>query len=514
MRAWLLLLAACHNAAGLQAPDGNDTDAAVASDSATLATSTVSAETGNNTAASPLFRDDYRNYNTSAQTGNSNGDFVPRAVSHVPLATLTPGVAHRFVETQTWFCHLAANESGNHLVSNARCGSHIDVGYSSDEPAQVARQVADLQARGVEGVVMDWSGREKGFDGYPTGSWTDHDHTRPSTEVSTNAIYALRDAAEATGSFQFMVMEDEGITNCRKGWAGGCACWPAYGSTCNMTSQVISDLSYIQQHWASSPAYYQLDGKPAVGFFAPDYNACPDATAADCQHIDWAAVHQYVPDQVWIFENKPGFAHAYSGGAFSWLSTTLYPGSDSSFGTKYLDDFNATAATSGKHVLASAFKGFDDAVTDGWNYGDGSHTRYIEQRCGKTWLDTLAKLPASADMLQLVTWDDYEEATELETGIDTCLQSIDAQLDGTHLAWSLTYGKDLTGGATGSEDTVDHFIVWASPDGEHLIRVAPDTHEHALDLPALPAGTQMLFVEAVGKPFLANSLSAPISIRP
>ncbi len=514
----LVLLIACH--AGK--PLGADAElASPGADSAQLETSTLAAETERNTSASPLFVDDYHDYNTTAQTGNSNGDFAGGAISRLPLATLAGSL---FVETQTWFCHLTSNEQGARLVADAQCGSHIDVGYNSDDPAQIARQVAELRVRGVGGAIMDWAGKDSRHDGapgyYPTGSGTDHTTARSSGEIATNAIYELKAAAEAAPGFRFAVMEDEGITNCRKGWSGGCACWPAYGSTCNETSQVISDLSYIATHWASSPAYYKLDGKPVVLFFAPDYNACPTPGASDCQTIDWNAVHSFVGDQVWIFENKGGFAHAYSAGGFGWLSTTLYPGSDATYGLGYVKDYDHFALSQSGHVVASAFKGFDDGVTDGWNYGDGSHTRYIEQRCGLTWLATLAQVDADfaagADALQLVTWDDYEEATELETGIDTCIRSIDAQVTGTRLAWSIAFGPDLTGGATGDEQTIDHYTVWASPDGQQLVRVAPDVASgtHELDLAAYPppGGAAMLFVQAVGKPFLAGAMSAPITL--
>ena len=493
MRRWIVLLAACGapKSVAMTPPDAAAQPAI---------TSSVTAETANNTSASPLFVDDYHNYNTTSQTGNGNGDLVPRAISRVPLAQ------HPFVETQTWFCHLASNEDGARLVYDAKCGSHIDVGYNSDDPAQVTAAIDDLARRGVAGAVMDWSGKDSSYDGdpnhYPTDPSTDH--ARPSGEIATNAIYRWLQTAAQRGDFQIAVMEDEGITNCRKGWNGGCACWPAYSSTCNETSQVISDLMYIQTHWASSPAYMHVDGKPVVLFFAPDYNAAPLT-------IDWNAVHQFVGDQVWIFENTGGYSHAYSDGGFSWLDTTLYPGSDPSFGLDglaYYDSWVAAHAKPAQHVFGSAFKGFDDGVTDGWNFGDGSHTRYIEQRCGLTWLATLAQIPSSLEFLQLVTWDDYEEATELQTGIDTCLQSIDLRLDGTTLTWTTRYGTDLTGGATGSEDTIDHFVVWSSPDGEQLVQLASvPTTVHSFDASNFSG---RLYVQAVGKPFLANTLSAPI----
>ncbi|MDB4957390.1 MAG: hypothetical protein JWO36_4959 [Myxococcales bacterium] len=528
----VVALAACggHGEVNNPGPDASPADVDAASP---VASSTLSAELAVNTSASPLFVDDYRNYNMSAQTGNGNGDLVPRAISKVPLATLVPG-AQLFVETQTWFCHLMANEAGARLAPNARCGSHIDVGYNSDDPAHVARMVTDIQSRGLAGVIMDWSGKDASHDGnatfYPTATATDHMHARGSTEIGTNSIYAMKSAAEALapGAFWFAVSEDEGITNCRKGWGGGCACWPAYGTACNETTQVISDLSYIDAHWAQSPAYLKIGSKAVVTFFAPDYNACPNPAAADCQHIDWTAVQRFVGDQVWIFENKGGYAHAFSGGGFNWLGTTLYPGSDPSFGVNNVKDYDAFVLASGhvganQHIVASAFKGFDDGVTDGWNYGDGSHTRYIEQRCGLTWLATLAQVKQDfvhgVEMLQLVTWDDYEEATELETGIDPCVTSIDAHVSGTQLTWSVAYGKDLTNHVMGSEDTIDHVTIWASPDGEQLFRIGPDLVRdasgalpHSLELAALPPGTTKLFVQAIGKPFLANAMSAPIPL--
>jgi len=512
MRWVLLLLVACHATTTHVQPDGTP-----AADATGYVRSTLTAESAPNTSASPLFVDDYHNYNTTSQTGNSNGDLpYGAAISTVPFT------GNVLVETQTWFCHLASNEAGSRVAANARCGSHIDVGYNSDDPDHVAAAVAALQARGVRGVIMDWSGKDTSHDGsaafYPTGTSHDTTHARGSTEVATNAIFATRTAAEQTPGFSFAVVEDEGITNCRKGWAGGCACWPAYGSACNETTQVISDLSYIRAHWANSPAYLQLDGKPAVLFFAPDYNACPDPTKPDCQHIDWNAVHQFVGGQTWIFEHAGGYTHAFSGGAFAWPSPTLYPGHDTTYAVGGIASFDQAHVPAGEHVVTSAAKGFDDGVTDGWNYQDGTNTRYIAQRCGLTWLDMLDQIATDfsggAEMIQLVTFDDYEEATELETGIDTCLQQLTAQVTGTQLTWSTRYGSDLTGAASGDERTIDHVVVWASPDGEQLEQiavVAPDVH--TIDLPPLPADAAMLYVQAVGKPLLTNAFSAAIPLR-
>ena len=516
VRLALLVVAACSRPTAALGVDSQQTG-----DAEMPATTTLVELTAANTSASPLFVDDYRNYNTTAQTGNSNGDLVPRAISKVSLSTLVTS-SQLFVETQTWFCHLAANEAGSRLVANARCGSHIDVGYNSDDPAQVARTVADIQSRGLTGAIMDWSGRDASVAVYPTATTTDHTHARGSTEVGTNAVYGMKAAAEAAGT-QFAVMEDEGITHCRKGESGGCACWPAYGTTCNETSQVISDLAYIRDHWATSPAYLRVGGKPIVLFFAPDYNACPDPNKSPCLTIDWTAVQHLIGDQVWIFEGKSGYAHAFSGGAFNWLGTTAYPGTDTSFGKNGVADYDAFATTAGnvkssQHIVASAFKGFDDGVTDGWFYADGSHTRYIGQRCGQTWLATLAQVQhdfaQGNEILQLPTWDDYEEASELETGIDTCVTSVDASVTGSLLTWSVSYHEDLTGAASGTEATIDHVVIWSATN-DQLTELATLSRDANGDLPhTVDVGdATTVYVQLVGKPFLANAMSKAIAVR-
>jgi hypothetical protein len=513
-----------------------------------VTTTTVQAEQANNSAASPLFIDQYHNFATSSQIGESNGDFVPGPtvasvlsdgqVSKVSLDTLVPAgyPTALFAETQTWFCHLSSNErDGGGLVQAAQCGSHIDVGYNSDDPAHVRLQVADMQSRGISGVVMDWSGKDTPTPNYPTTLNPPTDQARGSTEICSNAIYAYMNEIESLtpGSFSFAVQEDEGITNCHNGWAGGCACWTPYSTTCDVTSQVISDLNYIATSWATSPAYLQLGGGPAVFFFAPDNSACPDPKSSNCQTIDWAAVRSFTPANLrWIFEGKGGFTHADSAGAFAWLQPELYPAGDTTYGAGYLDDFDGYVTNSGTQlqVVDSVFKGFDDGVTNAWTYApDAGNTRYINQRCGQTWLDTFAIHAQHFDgsglpdlgALEVVTWDDYEEATEIESGIDTCLQSLTPTLNGSVLSWTTSYGPSLTDPSImGSENTVDSFQVFVSPDDVHLAEAGPalrrDTEgnlPHSLDLStlSLPSGSYRVFVEAVGKPSLSTSLSAGIT---
>ena len=99
------------------------------------ATTTLQAETGNNTSTADSF---IQQTNGNAGAGN---------VSKVPLRSLlyTGATTKMYVTWLGWF-------GGP---------SHISVGYNSDDAAQVHRQVEDMISRGVQGAIADWFGAAK-----------------------------------------------------------------------------------------------------------------------------------------------------------------------------------------------------------------------------------------------------------------------------------------------------------------------------------------------------------------
>ena len=152
---------------------------------------------------------------------------------------------------------------------------------------------------------------------------------------------------------------------------------------------------------------------------------------------------------------------------------------------------------------------------------------YVEQQCGKTWLDTFslagkyysASKPLEA--MQLVTWDDYEEGSELETGIDNHV-AISGQLQGSTLHWTVALDAaapdecvQAVAGGFDPASTLDHFTVYVSPsgDGEHLTLVADGVPASAtsIDLAGkLSAGSWDVFVYATAKPSIRNHLSGAV----
>ena len=407
----------------------------LASSALAQTTTTLAAETANN---------------TSAIRQSSNGNAPPGNVSKLPLQSLLyPGATTTVVvRFMPWF--------GDK--------SHKEYGYRSDDQRQVARQVEDMISRGIDGAVVDWYG--------PDASFKNH-----VTEM------LLREAEQR--GFKVAVSVDSGaLKDCQK--AG-----------CDLTGKLISDLRYAADHFQRSQAYLRVNDRPLVTFFG-----------LEKYPVDWGRVRQQVPgNPMFLFRNSGAFELPYGDGAFSWIAPeTVKPGNR--FGFDYLEHFHDVARRHGdKFVMGSAYKGFDDSEA-GWGKG-----RKIDQNCGRTWLGTFDILnrfynrnhPLPA--LIVVTWNDWEEGTEIESGIDNCV-SIKASADEKSLRWDLD----------GPKETVDHYEVFASQDGQHLTLVAQRSgKERDIEIAEakLPPGQYTFFVKAFGKPSLLNHMSngVPVEIR-
>lgn len=341
--------------------------------------------------------------------------------------------------------------------------NHMNVGYSSADVAQIRKQVNDMISRGIQGLIIDWYG--------PNFSFEDTVSTRVMQEVETHG-----------GNFVFSIMEDGGqLQTC------------AQTSGCDVTQEVINDLNYAYTTYERSPAYMRMNGRPVVFFF--------DGTSYP---VDWLRVRANVNgNPLFVFRNATAFTHPQSDGGFSWVN----PSSDvSNIGLDYLNNFYSTGlAHSTQHTVGSPYKGFDDSLA-AWT----QHRRMV-QNCGQTWLATMAEIgnyystTNQLESLQLVTWNDYEEGTEIESGIDNCV-SISAGVAGGGISWNLT----------GQETTLDHYTVFISTDGQNLMPLADvPAGTHNLDLAhyRFDPGSYTLYVKAVGKPSLVNHVSNAVSYR-
>lgn len=387
--------------------------------------------------------------NTSASSSfqsQRNGNLGANNVSKVDVHSLLyPGTTTKvYAQLLVWFGQ----------------PDHIDVGYSSTDPDQVHRQVTDMISRGIDGVIVDWYGPNNAID---------------------NATQLVMLEAEKHPGFSFSIMIDAGAI-------GGSSC---YGCTPEQT--LVQLLKYVEQHYFTSPAYTTVQGQPLVTDFNVDR----------LYSIDWNSVKSALSSTPgFLFQDNDGFSHPLSDGSYSWVMPET-----ADYGLGYLATFYDIGVTfPTKKTMGAAYKGFNDALA---SWGSG---RVMNQQCGQTWLQTFSQVNSlyssnrQLPYLQVVTWNDYEEGTEIESGIDSCV-SLEPSVSGNTLQWSVS----------GDESTVDHYTVYSSADGQNLAKMADTkTGVHSVDLCSLPVpkGTNQVLVQAVGKPSLANRMPGPVSYTP
>lgn len=375
--------------------------------------------------------------NTSAAGANSR-------VSELPIrALLYPGATTKiYVRMMPWF--------GD--------PKHIQVGYRSDDPRQVANQVTDMMARGIDGAIVDWYG--------------------PGAGVSSHSTDLLFKESQSRG-FQFAVSVDGGpLKSCLK-------------RGCDVNAQVLSELQYAEKNYEGAPNYVRWQGRPVVFFFDSDLP------------IDWQGVRASLRlSPLFVFRNSGAFENPNSDGAFAWVAPeTVKP--DDPEALKYLDRFYDKARQNpGKLAVGSVYKGFDDSRAS-WGKG-----RRINENCGQTWLDTFAEInrhySASHQLpaLLIVTWNDYEEGTSIEPGVG-CPATIKASVSGSSLKWKFS----------GNKDAVAHFVIFDSTDRQRLVPLGQaGTGENSFDLRAqdLGPGEHWLMVKAIGKPGMLDAISDPV----
>ncbi len=396
-------------------------------------TTTLAAQTSNNTSASNSFG------------SQSNGNRGAGNISKVDIHSLLYSGA-----TTKVYAHLLLWFGGS---------DHMNVGYSSTDPGQIKNQINDMVSRGLDGVIIDWYGPNNSID------------------QATKLVMA---EAENHPGFTFAIMIDAGAM-------GPNTCWG-----CSSQQVLINLLQYLEHTYFSSPAYMTRYGQPVVTNFNIDY----------AYSINWNAVSGALSTPpIFLFQDNDGFSHSMSDGSFSWVMPTV-----GNYGMSYLSDFyQAGMSFPSELTVGAAYKGFNDSLA---SWGSG---RIMGQQCGQTWLQTFSEINSLYNAgkqlsdLQLVTWNDYEEATELESGIDNCL-SVTASVNGNGLQWAVN----------GNENTVDHYTIYVSTDGQNLMPLpdlAEGTHSVNLCSFSIPAGKYKLFVQAVGKPGLANQITGAISFN-
>jgi hypothetical protein len=144
-------------------------------------------------------------------------------------------------------------------------------------------------------------------------------------------------------------------------------------------------------------------------------------------HTDWAKVRQALgnwaaPPLLLDKDIRTNEINNFDG-FYAWVHPTHgWTGDHSDWGQGYLEDFYSRMSNKypDKIAVGAAWPGFNDKRAS-W-----SRNRYMDPRCGKTFDDSLRLFRRyysdqhPLPFLMIDTWNDYEEGTAIERGIQTC----------------------------------------------------------------------------------------------
>lgn len=260
---------------------------------------------------------------------------------------------------------------------------HISVGYSSQDPIEIRKQIDQAKSLGIAGFVVDWYGDREPF----------LDHS-----------YALIQTIAAEKGFRVAMMYDESAGESGQSTDDTLAAFEKFKET------------YLDPNAAGFKAYLTFEERPVIFIFPKG------------GHTDWnqvrAMTDKWDPKPLLIYEDQ---STQYAGdfdGFYAWINPGPkgWAADGSIWGEDYLTEFYARMQSkyADKVAVGGAWAGFDDSKAS-WGLN-----RHISQRCGETFRDTvaIARRYNSSEhplpFLLIETWNDYEEGSAIEGGLAKC----------------------------------------------------------------------------------------------
>lgn len=402
------------------------------------------------------------------------------------------------------------------------CHRNVRTGYNSNDASTIAAQAEDMKRRHIDGAVLVWE-----------GNGTSEDEASKKFRAYTEE-HDCPDSHHC--KLQYVLMYDGpsiGYTVTGTGVRGttGMGCSNKKGAdfeNCAIAHLRNDMCSMNASHWGSK-AYLKQDGRPVLLVF-PAEEVIPASGPAPSWTDVWLHVDEWNHDlphncseapynakngvPMIVFENANGFRHSGSSGAYYWIqpagtdpSAQFLFNIDAPGNAETLEGFLEVARSQkGKQVWSAGFKGFNSAGS-AWGAN-----RITDQACGQSWIKSLTASNRyySSDpipFLQIITWNDYNEGTEIESGIDNCY-TVAAEMNGQDLQWNLRPSNRFA-----NLDTVSHMEIYDSSDGENLRLLAnlPAAVSGAWSAASLSPGRHQLFVRMVGKNSILNRISAPVT---
>jgi len=262
--------------------------------------------------------------------------------------------------------------------------THIDVGYSSEDPAVLRKQIQQARHMGISAFVVDWYGDSRPY--------SDHN-------------FALLQEVASDLHFQVALLYNEAEDE------------DAQATAAAMAALDKAYKDYFGPSAKYRDAYLTYDGRPMMFIFPKS------------GHINWDRIREHCASwdrpPLLIFKDQPPAQYANDfAGSYAWVQPG--PGGwtpdGSNWGEQYLENFYKTMRDKhpDKITVGGAWPGFNDSAAK-WGLN-----RHMQSACGKTFDATLNMYEHYYDganplpFILIETWNDYEEGTEIERRTAEC----------------------------------------------------------------------------------------------
>jgi hypothetical protein len=357
---------------------------------------------------------------------------------------------------------------------NTASASHLNIGYSSNNPTVVQQQATFLHSRGVDFVIFDWNGKDDAFQ--------------------TSTCLVWKKVCESIG-LNFAFCFDHSLFKAKPS-----------SNPANHTLYMKEQFAYILATFAPSKNYERTaSGKLLAIEFGWELEPTLDA----------GAVLSAYPQFAMLWEGNNGYTRPGSAGAFAWVG--FNPADPSGCVESYQTSFLRDAGLHAKQIsMAALVKGFDDhARRPGqdisksvWNYPNDP-ARIAPEKQGQTFLNTINILNASAHKppyVQITTFNDHEEGSFFEWGINS-------QLTVTH---AFATKNNLNFALHGNLNTVSSVKILVDGVLRATVSTIPVNGVVTAYLATykLAYKTHVVTAIVVGKDFFQQKESAPVSYHP
>ena len=238
--------------------------------------------------------------------------------------------------------------------------------YDSADPAVIEFHLLLMRMAGIDGVIVDWYGLSDHGD-YP---------------ILHRNTTLIQQAAMVLGLKFAVCYEDQTV-----GYLVKAGKLDAAGRAIH----VGGEIKWVIENWGRQANYVRFEGKPLVLSFG--YSGLTDA--------EWAEALRLLPLPV-AFASEH-FRLPCASGSFDWPKPEEHP--------QYWEDFYKRIPRLSP-AIPVAFPRFQDIQSE---VGLPGGHKVIEDRDGGTWKETLRRaLACKAPFVQLATWNDWGEGTEIE----------------------------------------------------------------------------------------------------